>query len=143
MEFEKNNSELTYYKFLSLSHKLEDKVKSVLKPLGLTHPQLNVLYILYHNDPKVMNPSDIKEGLIVNQPDITRLMDRLEKKGLVYRRTCKENRRKADIGITKKGLQLFEIAHKKGKESAGNFFQDFLNANECKSFYKLLVKIKL
>ena len=139
----KNKPELIYYAFLGLSHKVENKIKNVLKPLELTHPQLNVLYLLYHKNPEVLSPKDIKDSLIVNQPDITRLMDRLEKKGLVYRETCKENRRKVDIGITKKGMQVFELAHEKGKEAVGNFFQDFLSENERKIFYKLINKIKL
>ncbi|NOX47040.1 MAG: MarR family transcriptional regulator [Chlorobi bacterium] len=143
METSENKYELVYYKFLGLSHKVEDKVKKALKPLELTHPQLNVLYLLYHKNPKVLSPKDIKESLIVNQPDITRLMDRLEKKGLVYRETCKENRRKVDIGITEKGKQVFELSHKKGKEAVGNFFSDFLNESESKTFYKLLNKIKI
>ena len=143
METLENKSELAYYKFLSLAHKVEDKLKKALKPLELTHPQLNVLYLLFHKSPEVLSPKDIKESLIVNQPDITRLMDRLEKKGLVYRETCKENRRKVDIGITEKGKLVFELGHTEGKVAVGNFFSDFLSENESKTFYKLLNKVKI
>ena len=134
---------LTYYKFLELSHKVEDKLKNALKPFDLTHQQLNILYLLAKRHPAKLNANQLKEKIIVGKPDITRLVDRLVNKGYVSRETCMENRRKIDISITEKGLQVFEEAHNKGKESVGSFFMDFLNERESKALFKLLSKIKM
>ncbi len=134
---------MTYYKFLETSHKIEEKLKKALKPFGLTHAQLNVMYLLAKAHPETLNANDINESIIVGKPDVTRLVDRLVNKAYVSRETCRENRRKVDISLTEKGLHVFNKAHKKGKESVGVFFKDFLNETESKALFKLLNKIKL
>lgn len=134
---------VTYYKFLETAQKIESSLKVVLKPLDLTHPQLNVLYLLAKVYPGTLNTNDISEKIIVNKPDVTRLVDRLVSKDYVSRGICMENRRKVDISITEKGLQVFEKAHLKAKEAVGNFFQDFLNEKESRKLYKLLNKINV
>ena len=136
-------SESTYYKFLRLSNQLEDVIKSALKSYDITHPQLNVLYILNEVHPQVMSVKGLKSKMIVNQSDITRLIDRLVNKGLVKRETCIENRRMVDLGLTPEGRSIFQKAHLAGKKASGNFFKDFLSDSETDAFYLTLSKIKL
>ena len=142
-EDRKNPYARAYYRFLGLSHKTEENIKQALRPFDLTHAQLNVLYQLSIIYPEKTNPGDLKKSLLVQNPDLTRLIDRLEMKGFVNRETCSENRRKVDLSISKKGLKVFEQAHKAAKASINNFFEKDLDDKEIVLFYQLLNKIIL
>src|SRR5210317_1465756 len=88
---------LAYFNLLKTGSWIEERVKKALRPLNLTHAQLNALYILYENDPEPVSVTELKERILVSNPDVTRLLDRLVKKGYVLRETCEHNRRKIDI----------------------------------------------
>jgi DNA-binding MarR family transcriptional regulator len=72
----------------------------------LTTHQYNVLRILRGSHPARLACSDIAERMIERDPDITRLVDRLEKRGLVKRSRRHQDRRVVEVGITDKGLVL-------------------------------------
>ncbi|NQY10265.1 MAG: MarR family transcriptional regulator [Flavobacteriales bacterium] len=90
------------YKFI------ESQSKKTLKPFDVTSQQYNVLRILKGKYPTLRSAEEIKDVMIDKSPDLTRLLDRLIDKGFVTREVCKENRRKLDIGITKKGLKQID-----------------------------------
>ena len=101
--FENNIHSIAYYKFLRTASRIEQRIKMTLKPFGLTHAQLNILFSLAKKHPNPLSPNEIKKSLLVNSPDVTRLIDRLCKKSLVSRATCPENRRKVDVVIQIRG----------------------------------------
>ena len=72
----------------------------------LTNNQYNVLRILRGSHPAKLACSDIAERMIDRDPDITRLIDRVEKRGLVKRIRSRRDRRVVEVGITDKGLAL-------------------------------------
>jgi DNA-binding MarR family transcriptional regulator len=72
----------------------------------LTTHQYNVLRILRGSHPTRLACSDIAERMIERDPDITRLIDRLEKRGLVKRSRSRQDRRVVEVGVTAKGLVL-------------------------------------
>lgn len=131
-----------YFAIMKLSSNIDLKVKNALKVHKLTHAQLNILSLLFNNNDQPLSLTEIKEKLIVNSPDLSRLVDRLVAKKLVNRLTCPTNRRKIDILITKKGAALFKKAHVSAKESVDNFFQS-LTTSEAKLLKKLILKINL
>ena len=75
-------------------------------PLGLTPQQYNVLRILRGARPDPLPTLEIAARMIEKAPGVTRLLDRLEKKGLVSRERCAADRRQVLCGITGKGLAL-------------------------------------
>ena len=72
----------------------------------LTNNQYNVLRILRGSHPAKLACSDIAERMLDRDPDITRLIDRLEKRGLVERLRSRRDRRVVEVGITDNGLAL-------------------------------------
>ena len=72
----------------------------------LTNTQYNVLRILRGSRPAKLACSDIAERMIDRDPDITRLIDRLETRGLVRRSRSRRDRRVIEVSITDKGLAL-------------------------------------
>ncbi len=82
------------------------RITAALEPHGITMQQFNVLRILRGARGKPMPTLDIGERLIEQTPGITRLLDRLEEKGLVRRARCTEDRRQVHCFITQQGLDV-------------------------------------
>lgn len=85
---------------------LRHRLDGVFAPRGLTAQQYNVLRILRGAHPEPMQTMEIAERMIERTPGITRLLDRLENKGLVERRRRADDRRCVLRSITRKGLEL-------------------------------------
>lgn len=86
--------------------RLMDGVAGLLKPYGLRPPQYNVLRILRGAHPEQLNCREIAARMITREPDLTRLLDRLEAAGLVTRTRQSSDRRVVRVGITASGLEL-------------------------------------
>jgi DNA-binding MarR family transcriptional regulator len=133
---------LAYFNLLKTGSWIELRIKAALKPFNLTHAQLNVLHLLMESDPNPVSAGDLKERMLVNNPDVTRLLDRLIKKGLVLRKICPDNRRKIDISLSDSGKELFEKAHQAAKQSLENYFEDKITEKEAKRLRKILRKMR-
>jgi DNA-binding MarR family transcriptional regulator len=142
MEDIKSIHALAYFNLLKTVSWLEEIIKKALKPFNLTHAQLNALYILFDKDPGPVSANELKDRILVSNPDVTRLLDRLVVKGYVHRETCPENRRKVDISLTNQGKKLFMEAHLAAKEALGNFFEEQITEDEAKELRKILHKIR-
>lgn len=142
MEDMKSIHALSYFNLLKTGSWLDDRIKSALKPFNLTHAQLNALYILYENDPEPVSASELKKKILVSNPDVTRLLDRLVNKGYVLRETCSENRRKIDISLSELGRKLFLQAHESAKLALGDFFKNQITEDEARELRRILHKIR-
>lgn len=80
----------------------------VIEPHGITTQQYNVLRILRGAEPQGLPTLTIGERMIEQTPGVTRLIDRLERKGLVGRTPCPKDRRRVFCRITSKGLDLLD-----------------------------------
>ena len=88
---------------------VEESVHRILKPYELSIQQYNVLRILRGQNGKPANLSTVTERMVDPNSNTTRLIDKLLSKGLVQREICKSNRRKVELFITPKGLNLLNI----------------------------------
>jgi DNA-binding MarR family transcriptional regulator len=77
-----------------------------LKGHDLTPAQYNTLRILRGAEPDALTCGEIGERLVSPGPDVTRLLDRLEQRGLVTRLRDGEDRRVVRARITTPGLDL-------------------------------------
>jgi DNA-binding MarR family transcriptional regulator len=74
----------------------------------LTPQQYNALRVLRGVHPKTLNTLELASRLVSRAPDITRLLDKLEQRGLIERDRPAENRRIVRIGITSEGSALLD-----------------------------------
>jgi DNA-binding MarR family transcriptional regulator len=95
-----------YLSLLRTSDALQASVEARLREFGLTGTQYNALRILRGAEPEGLPCSEIGERMITRDPDITRLLNRLEKRGLVARARAKGDRRVIYGKITATGLKL-------------------------------------
>ena len=82
----------------------------------LTPQQYNALRLLRSQHPQKIRTLDLARRLVSRAPDITRLLDKLEQRGLVDRDRPAENRRIVWIGITPAGIALLEELQKPIRE---------------------------
>jgi DNA-binding MarR family transcriptional regulator len=86
------------------SNYLHSKLEIVCIDFKITLAQFNVLRILKGAHPEGYPRGEIIRRMVEPAPDVTRLIDRLIKEGLVERYSSKEDRRLSLARITKKGI---------------------------------------
>jgi DNA-binding MarR family transcriptional regulator len=84
----------------------EGWVQYLRRTEGISVSQYNILRILRGARPKPAKISGVAERMITRDPDVTRLIDRLIKQGLVQRRRDDNDRRVVLVEITGAGLAL-------------------------------------
>lgn len=85
-----------------LGHGLAD----ALRRYDITPTQYNVLRILRGAGGKGLCRNEVRDRLVAQVPDVTRLLDRMEEMQLVERERAEEDRRMVFTRITRKGMQL-------------------------------------
>jgi DNA-binding MarR family transcriptional regulator len=85
---------------------LEHAVAEALKPYAITPTQYNVLRILRGAGAEGLCRHEVRDRMIAQVPDVTRLLDRLEAAGLIARERSAVDRRYVTARITETGLEL-------------------------------------
>lgn len=119
---------------------LLDHTLSVLKEFKINEQHFNILRILKGKHPEVTCPGEIKKVLLNKRGDLTRLLDKLEKMGYVYRCLNAENRRKMDVSITQEGIDTLEVINHKMKQN-DNIYEN-ITAEEAKVLNSILDKLR-
>jgi DNA-binding MarR family transcriptional regulator len=99
-----NLEEEAYLNVARTANVLAQGLTELLKSHDLTSTQYNVLRILRGAGTKGLAAGEVGERMITRDPDVTRLLDRLERRGLVERWRCREDRRVVYTRITPAGL---------------------------------------
>jgi DNA-binding MarR family transcriptional regulator len=98
-----------FLEVLRTGHALVESLVELLRPYGLTQPQYNVLRILRGAGPAGVPTGEVGERMVASrEPDVTRLLMRMERQGLVVRARRADNRRFVTARITRQGLGVLE-----------------------------------
>ncbi len=90
------------------SNQLHYSFIQYLKNHGLTSQQYNILRVLRGFGSQPRSIDFLKKRMLDKKPDMSRVVDKLYKRGLVNRIENSNDRRLKDVSITKKGLELLE-----------------------------------
>jgi DNA-binding MarR family transcriptional regulator len=93
---------------LKAADSLALEIEQLMKNSGLTAVQYNVLRILRGAGPQGLACRQIGERMISHDPDMTRLLDRMEKRNLITRERQTDDRRVVKTRITRRGLDLLK-----------------------------------
>jgi MarR family transcriptional regulator, organic hydroperoxide resistance regulator len=119
-----------YLSLMRTADALQTKVEARLKEFGLTGTQYNALRILRGAGAEGLPCREIGERMITHDPDITRLLNRLEGRGFVERTRAKYDRRVIYGKITTAGLKLLKAmdapVEKYGREMLRHVSQEKL-----------------
>ncbi|MFV5700907.1 MarR family winged helix-turn-helix transcriptional regulator [Flavobacterium sp. XS2P12] len=136
-----DNSKKIILNVLYTQNVITDNFNEILKPYEISGEQYNVLRILRGQKGNPANMCMIQERMLAKTSNTTRLVDKLLLKELVTRKVCPENRRKIEVLITQKGLDVLKeldpkvIAHEQ-------FFSKNLNTEEIIQLNQLLEKYR-
>lgn len=103
-----NEHQKFYLNLLYTSQFIESLLTKSFKEFDLTIPQYNVLRILRGQKSKSIPAVDIQKRMIHKTSNISRILDKLEEKGLAERIDCNNNRRIRNVFILPPGLVLLE-----------------------------------
>ncbi len=93
---------------LQTADALSQEAEQLLKAAGLTGTQYNVLRILRGAEPEGLPCRGISDRMISHDPDMTRLLDRMEKRGMITRERQTDDRRVVKTRITPRALSLLK-----------------------------------
>ncbi len=100
--------ERIFLALLKAADALGQEAEQLTRTAQLTGTQYNVLRILRGAGPAGLACRGIGDRMITHDPDITRLLDRMEKRGLITRERQKDDRRVVKTRITPRGLELLK-----------------------------------
>jgi DNA-binding MarR family transcriptional regulator len=126
---------------LRTSELLQQKTGALIRAYDLTASQYNVLRILRGSSPGGLPCGQIAERMITHDPDITRLLDRLEGRKLIRRERGEQDRRVVVAYITPQGMRLLQdvdpdiTAHHRRQFST-------LNRTELRELIRLLELVR-
>lgn len=100
--------ERIFITLLKVADSLGQEAEQLTRTAELTGTQYNVLRILRGAGPEGLACRGIGDRMITHDPDITRLLDRMEKRGLIARERQEDDRRVVKARITPRGLALLK-----------------------------------
>lgn len=120
---------------------LSDAFERLVKPHGITGTQYNVLRILRAAGPEGLSRNEVRSQLLSRMPDATRLLDRMEKAGLVTRAKEDGDRRTVTTRITEQGRRLVDkldpLVEEEQDRQLGN-----LSEKQTRKLIKLLTLVR-
>jgi DNA-binding MarR family transcriptional regulator len=93
---------------LKTADAVSQEAEQLFRSQGLTGAQYNVLRILRGAEPDGLPCRGIADRMISHDPDMTRLLDRMEKRHLIVRTRQTDDRRVVKTRITREGLELLK-----------------------------------
>lgn len=120
---------------------VQQRQAEFFKQFGLTATQYNILRILRGAGESGVTCSQAAERMVTADPDITRLLDRLEARGLTRRERSREDRRVVLSYITQEGLDLLKSVDKPLAGFIGNL-AGHIERKKLKQFIETLEAIR-
>jgi DNA-binding MarR family transcriptional regulator len=117
------------------------QAEQLLKASGLSATQYNVLRILRGAEPNGLACREVGDRMISHDPDITRLFDRMEKRGLITRERQTDDRRVVKTRITASGLTALKALDAPVREMHKRQFQH-MSAARLKTLSNILRELQ-
>lgn len=121
--------------------KLKELEDNLFAEFDLSAQQYNALRVLRSVAPESISTSALGGMLVTRAPDMTRLLDKLERRGLIQRERREENRRIVLVAITPTGLDLLKQLAEPVKQ-CHEMQLGHLNEKELKQLTQLLAKAR-
>jgi DNA-binding MarR family transcriptional regulator len=97
---------LVFVSLLRTADAFTREAEALVKTVGLSGAQYNILHVLRGAGDAGLGCTEIGCRLISRDPDITRLLDRMESRGLIARAREIKDRRVVKTRITAEGLRI-------------------------------------
>ncbi|MBI1290991.1 MarR family transcriptional regulator [bacterium] len=115
--------------------------ESVFRQAGITFTQYNVLRILRGSHPDGLPVMEVGSRMLSRVPDVTRLLNRMERNGLIERHRGKVDRRSIIVRLSAKGMDSVNGLDPVVSEMQRRLF-DGLSDDELDAFCRVLEKLR-
>ena len=130
-----------YLSILRTASELSYSVDQFFRPFDITPSQYNVLRILRGAGDDGLCRNEISERMVTATPDMSRLLDRMERAGWVQRERAEDDRRQVSTYITKSGRELLKRLETPTGDFVTRLF-DGVAASELKIVLKVNDRIR-
>lgn len=137
----RSESHEAYVTLLRTADDAKRFVGQVLEPEGVTLQQYNVLRILRGAGSDGLPTLSVAERMIERTPGVTRLIDRMERKGWVCRQRCTQDRRRVWCRITDEGLDLLARLDEP-VDAVDDILAGALNSEELERFLDYMNRVR-
>jgi DNA-binding MarR family transcriptional regulator len=108
---------------------------------GLPLSSYEVLLFLADAPGGRLRMSELADGVLLSRSGLTRLVDRMEREGLLRRERCEDDARGYNALITAKGRKLFQHARRTHLDGVREFFLTHLSADDLRSLAEVWEKV--
>jgi len=124
--------------------RIRKKAGEFFRQHDLTDVQFNVLSLLRHQSGETggLTQVELSKMMLVNRANITTLIDRMEKAGLVVRKPVPDDRRYNVIELTSHGLQMYQKVSGIYKKKIGEIMH-VLDEPELNALKTILEKLRM
>jgi len=100
--------ERTIVNIIYTAYRINDRLSYLLSPLGISVQQYNILRILRGQYPQFASVNLLKDRMLDKNSGVSRLVEKLRRKGLVSCAVHKPDRRRTEVKISTAGLKMLE-----------------------------------
>ncbi|XJZ28654.1 MarR family winged helix-turn-helix transcriptional regulator [Bacillota bacterium Lsc_1132] len=138
VRLERKCSNLPYLVLMQTSKAVQDRMRLELTKNNLSLTEFSVLEVLYFKAKQTIQ--QIGNRVLISSGSMTYVIDKLEKRGLLKRIACLDDRRAIHVALTNEGNRLMVNIMPKHQELVEYIFGS-LNNNEAEQLAKLLKKV--
>ena len=109
--------------------------------VGMPFERYSILLMLAQADNGELRPSELAEALPITPSGVTRLIDRLERDGVVERRACATDGRGTVVAMTADGTEVFRRAGRVHLRGINEHLGANLNASEMTELRRIMTKL--
>ncbi|MEH2153496.1 MarR family winged helix-turn-helix transcriptional regulator [Nostoc sp.] len=137
-----NQRNLVWRLFITANVKLLDRIGEKFSQAGLPSMDwYDVLLTLKESPEHCLRLSELAEKTLLSRSNLTHLVDRLEKAGLLYRKRCPSDRRGTYAVLTEAGLEMQQKMWKVYSEGIAEYFGCYLDDEELQVMQRVLKRM--
>ena len=124
---------------MQTSKAIQDRIRDEMIKNNLSVTEFSVLEVLYYHEKQTIQ--QIGNRILISSGSMTYVIDKLEKRGLLMRNDCQNDRRVIHVTLTDTGKELMEEIMPKHQDLIDHIF-DPLTSVEVETITNLLEKVK-
>ncbi len=110
--------------YLTASALIDERLDAALRPFGLDLGEYEILVRLSEAEERTLRMSDLAQRVLQSRARLTHTISRMEKKELVARTSCPDDKRGVLAKLTPRGMKLLEAAAPTHVQSVRDAFVD-------------------
>lgn len=124
---------------MQTSRAIQERIRDDMANNNLTITEFSVLEVLFHKGKQTIQ--QIGNSILISSGSMTYVIDKLEKKDLLKRTACPDDRRAIHVTLTEEGIELMKKVMPK-HEAFVEYALDSLDSSETETLVRLLKKLK-